>query len=258
MAYPTLERAKSVRGIYPLLNIKEVSMAQGVEKAIDKLNFSVFPGNITGIFGESGSGKAAMLHLLTGDLAPCSGRIVFNGEDVTHLPPDARRARGITCKIGKSQLFTELTALENLQLLGLENHRAMFPRQGGGTYTDEAASLLDFVGLGANVDDVVETFSMEERCLLTLAIALACRPSLLLLDSPDMQARFSNQNMPGLLSRVAQRGISIVFTSEVETPGMEICDKIIVLNKGAIQTKDTVNAIHLDRDYRSKSVEYIQ
>jgi branched-chain amino acid transport system permease protein len=244
--------------ISPLLNVKGLSMGRGSHKIIENLNLSVCPGKVMGVFGESKSGKAMIIDLLAGQTSPSSGHIIFKGEDVTTLSSDERRARGICCILAPEQLFGDLSALENILLLGAQGSRPFYSRKGGACHAGEAMELLEFVGLAEKADDKADELSAVEQCLLTSAIALAGDPVLLLLEAPTMRNTTSRKAMSSLLKRIAKRGVTVIFTSQDKWQIMEICDKVVVFRDGTIVARGTPAALSAEMAIANSHPQYVQ
>lgn len=244
--------------ISPLLNVKNLSKGYGSHKIIENLNLSVCPGKVMGVFGESKSGKAMILDLLAGQTSPSSGHIVFRGEDVTTLSSDARHERGICCTPAPDQLFADLSVLENMLLLGGQSSRPLYSREGGASYTGEAMELLEFVGLADKADEDAGDLSAVEQCLLTSAIALAGNPVLLLLEAPKMQNGASRKAISSLLTRIAERGVTVIFTSQDKWQVMEICDKVVVFSEGTIVARGTPAALSAEFAIADSHAHYVQ
>ncbi|MGF1619814.1 MAG: ATP-binding cassette domain-containing protein [Rhodomicrobiaceae bacterium] len=244
--------------ISPLLNVKDLSMGCGSHKIIENLNLSVCPGKVMGVFGESKSGKAMILDLLSGQTSPSSGHIVFKGEDVTTLSSDARQERGICYTLAPEQLFADLSVLENMLLLGAQASRPFYSREGGASHADEAMELLEFVGLAEKADDKAGDLSAVEQCLLTSAIALAGNPVLLLLRAPTLRNTTSRKAISSLLKRISKRGVTVIFTSQDKWQVMEICDKIVVFSEGTIVARGTPAALSAEMAIANAHPHYVQ
>jgi branched-chain amino acid transport system ATP-binding protein len=238
-----------------LLSIRGISKRFGNHIAVHNLSFNVRPGEIIGIFGDRGSGKANIMHLLSGEIVPSSGHIWFEGEDITYMPPEFRVRRGIARSAEIGSLFPDLTAAENVLIQGVQHYLPLFPRQGGKTYAEEARDLLDIFGLGKYADEQVESLSPVRQCLVAMAIGLASKPQLLLADAAGLSGNAAGAELAGALSRLSDRGTAVLFTSANLSPVMDICDRIVVLHGGEIIARGVPNRIvvesALGQSYRS-------
>ncbi len=140
------------------------------------------------LIGPNGAGKTTLINLLTGTLAPGSGRIEFDGEDITGLAQHLRVRRGLVRTFQVNQLFAQLTPLQSVMLAASESHRqGTRPWQRLGTkgaLVDESAAILERFHLGDVMGRKTAELPYGKRRLLEVAIAIACRPRMLLLDEP--------------------------------------------------------------------------
>jgi branched-chain amino acid transport system ATP-binding protein len=140
------------------------------------------------LIGPNGAGKTTLVNLLTGMLEPTSGTILLDGVEITHLPAHRRARRGLVRTFQISQLFDTLTPLETLSMVIAQREgaglRLFAPLARYDTFAAEAASLLQRLHLGDVMDRRVSVLAYGKRRLLEIAIALASRPRVLLLDEP--------------------------------------------------------------------------
>jgi branched-chain amino acid transport system ATP-binding protein len=224
-----------------LLSLQAISKRFGNQSAISDLSLCVRHGEIIGVFGDRGSGKANIIHLLAGEIAPSAGRIWFDGDDVTHLSPELRVRRGIARSAEPGSLFSELTAVENVLIQGVQHHLPLFPRQGGKTYVEEAGDLLDAVGLKKYADVPVGALSPARQRLVAIAIGLASKPSLLVVDGTGISGQAAGVELSSALTRLASRRLALLFISSDLTPVLDICDRVVVLHGGTIIARGVPN-----------------
>ena len=140
------------------------------------------------LIGPNGAGKTTLINLMTGMLAPDAGQIVLGGEDITGLRPEARVRRGLARTFQINTLFPQLTALESVALAVLERdghaHNWWRGLTRFGTEVDEAASILQSLNLQKGLHRLTRELAYGEQRLLEIALALATRPRVLLLDEP--------------------------------------------------------------------------
>jgi ABC-type branched-subunit amino acid transport system ATPase component len=140
------------------------------------------------LIGPNGAGKTTLINMLTGALAPTSGRILLKGEDVTLLPPNRRVKRGLARTFQVTTLFPDMTPLEAVSLAVLEREGLTFawlpPIKRYRAVIDESARLLDQLGLGHRAHEATRRLAYGEQRLVEVAVALAGRPAVLLLDEP--------------------------------------------------------------------------
>lgn len=210
--------------------------------AVDGVSFEVPTTGVTAVIGPNGAGKTTLFNLISGALEPSSGRVLFEGEDVTRLAPEKRAARGLVRTFQLVKLFADLTAVENVAvgahlksrggllaaLLGTPSTRAMERR-----VDEKSRALLDRVGLGTVADRRADTLSYGRRRLLEVARALAAEPRLLLLDEPaagldaEESARLSS-----LIREVAAEGTSVLLIEHDMQLVMNTADQVVVVDFG--------------------------
>jgi ABC-type branched-subunit amino acid transport system ATPase component len=140
------------------------------------------------LIGPNGAGKTTLINMVTGMLAPDAGHIALGGEDITGLSPEARVRRGLARTFQINTLFPQLTALESVALAVLERdghaHNWWRGLSRFGTEVDEAASILQSLNLDKGLHRLTRELAYGEQRLLEIALALATRPRVLLLDEP--------------------------------------------------------------------------
>jgi ABC-type branched-subunit amino acid transport system ATPase component len=164
------------------------------------------------LIGPNGAGKTTLINLMTGMLAPDAGQILLGGEDVTSLRPEARVRRGLARTFQINTLFPQLTALESVALAVLERdghaHNWWRGLTRFGTEVDEAASILQSLNLQQRLHRLTRELAYGEQRLLEIALALATRPRVLLLDEPA--AGVPKDESAGLFAAIA--GLSSALT----------------------------------------------
>ncbi|HZH26907.1 MAG TPA: ABC transporter ATP-binding protein [Azospirillaceae bacterium] len=172
----------------PLLETRGLVKRFGGLVATDHLDLDVRPGELHAVIGPNGAGKTTLIAQLTGELAPTAGTILFAGEDITRLPAHARAHRGLARSFQITSIFPGFPALENVAL-ALQAHDGHSFRFWANASKDvrlntEAARILARVGLQDRADVPAARLAHGEKRQLELAMALATRPKMLLLDEP--------------------------------------------------------------------------
>src|SRR6266851_1372314 len=173
-----------------LLEAQNLTKYFGGLAAVNRVDLAVEEGEIVGLIGPNGAGKTTCFNLLSGFLPPTAGTIRFDGTDITGRGAHRIVRLGLVRTFQLTTLFQEMTALENV-LLGLHLHskkgfrqvlwtRRMFPRE----EIDRSREVLEFAGLSAHVDQLAKNLPHGHQRILGIAMALAARPRLLLLDEP--------------------------------------------------------------------------
>jgi len=207
--------------------------------AVNGVDLAVEEGEIVGLIGPNGAGKTTCFNLLSGFLQPTAGTIRFDGADITGLRSHRIVRRGLVRTFQLTTLFQEMTALQNV-LLGLHLHssrslrqvllsRRPFPRE----EIDRSREVLEFAGLSAHVDHLAKNLPHGHQRILGIAMALAARPRLLLLDEPvtGMNLDESGRVM-SLVKTIRDRGTTVLLVEHNMKAVMGTCERIVVLNFG--------------------------
>jgi len=213
-----------------LLTVEKLCKSFGGLKAINNLDFHVEEGEILGIIGPNGSGKTTSLNLLTGFLKPNSGKVTFQGEDITGLARYRVSQKGIGRTFQLSKPFLDFTALQNVlvgRMYGREPSRNMKIAR------EESKKILELVGLLSKAEILVKDLTVMERKRLELARALATRPALLLLDELMAGLNLAEADEAcKLIARIRDSKVSIIIVEHIVKAVTCISDRILVLNMG--------------------------
>ena len=223
----------------PLLETRNLTKHFDGLAAVQSVDLTVEEGEIVGLIGPNGAGKTTCFNLLSGFLPPTAGTIRFAGEDITGLRSHRIVRRGLVRTFQLTTLFPEMTALENV-LVGLHLHsqrglrqvlfsRQPFPRD----EIDRAREVLAFTGLAGHVDQAAKNLPHGHQRILGIAMALAARPRLLLLDEPvtGMNLGESGRVMD-LVRTIRDRGTTILLVEHNMKAVMGTCERVVVLNFG--------------------------
>jgi branched-chain amino acid transport system ATP-binding protein len=239
----------------PALNLQGLSKAFGGLKAVDKVALSVTPGERRALIGPNGAGKTTLFNLISGDLAPTAGRITLFGKDVTDLPPHRRAALGLARTYQITNLFPSLTVLDNLLLAvqALERTKLVLlkPITSYAHLYERARAALSSVGLGEKETEVVKNLSHGEQRQMEIAMALAGRPRLLLLDEPAAGLSPAESRMMTELLKRLNSGITLIVIEHDMDVAFALTDRVTVLHNGAVVadgSRDDVKANSLVRE----------
>jgi branched-chain amino acid transport system ATP-binding protein len=171
-----------------LLEVAGLRKSFGALAATDGVDFEVREGETHAVIGPNGAGKTTFISQLSGMLRPDRGQIRFAGEDITALSAPARSRKGLARSFQITSIYREFTALDNVAL-AVQAHaghsfRFWRPARADAALRDPARAVLEEVGLGARADVVAANLAHGEQRQLEIAMALATRPRLLLLDEP--------------------------------------------------------------------------
>ncbi|MBS0326816.1 MAG: ABC transporter ATP-binding protein [Proteobacteria bacterium] len=202
------------------------------------------------LIGPNGAGKTTFIDLLTGTVAPSAGRVYLDGDDITTLAPHRRVKRGIARTFQASTLFPSLTVLESVMLAVCEREG----RGGAGwralasetAASSEALAILDALHLGAESDSTTRTLAYGKQRLLEIALALATRPRMLLLDEPaaGIPAKESVEVL-GAIARLP-REVTVVFIEHDMDLVFRFAERITVLVAGSVLAEGAPDEIAAD------------
>jgi branched-chain amino acid transport system ATP-binding protein len=212
--------------------------------ALGGVSFAVAPGTVTSLIGPNGAGKTTAFNVITGFQRPTAGHVSHEGAPITGWRPHRIAARGLVRTFQKTSVFPGLTVMENV-LTGLHLRgrvglaSALLRRRRVHTeerrLDDEARGVIEFVELTGRGDARADALSYGEQRLLELAVALAARPRLLLLDEPGSGMSASEKAaLAGLILRVRDGGVTVFLVEHDMRLVMGISDRVLVLNYGRL------------------------
>lgn len=213
----------------PLLSLQGVSRSFGGLKAVSEVSLQVQPGTLTALIGPNGAGKTTLFALMSGFLKPDSGRVLFDGQDITGHAPHLNAARGMTRTFQIVQPFAQQTVLENIAV-GAHLH---LPKRGDALA--RAAEVARQVGLDSQLDKPASDLTVAGRKRLELARALATRPRLLLLD--EVLAGLNPNEIEGMIPVVrgiAAGGVTVLMIEHVMQAVMNLAEHVWVLAQGQL------------------------
>jgi branched-chain amino acid transport system ATP-binding protein len=230
----------------PVLRTDLLTVRFGGLSALNQVNFEVARDEVRAIIGPNGAGKSTFFNCLTGVLRPTSGRIIFNGEDVTGLPSNAISQKGIARSYQITNIMPNATALENVRIAAQSRQHSWSMLRHHSSFTDivrKAETALDAVGLLSKADELAANLSHGEQRNLEIGIALATEPTLLLLDEPTagMSAAETHDTMH-LVRRIAKNLTILIVEHDMQVV-MELCHRITVLHYGEILADGTPEEI---------------
>jgi branched-chain amino acid transport system ATP-binding protein len=231
------------RAVAEAIRTEHVSVAYGGFRALSDVNLSIPAGQRRAIIGPNGAGKTTLLKCISGALAPSGGHIWLLGHDVTRLPEHHRTRRGIGRTYQITNLFRHLTVIENAVLAtqGLSPVKWNWFRAVEKFHDvhGQALQYLQRIGLDRRAGETVSNLSYGEQRQLELALALASRPSVLLLDEPA--AGLSPAERQTMAAQIAtiDRDITIVMIEHNMDLVMSFADEITVLHHGEVVAEGT-------------------
>lgn len=225
-----------------ILTVKGLSKFFGGLRAVDGLDFSLTRGRIQAVIGPNGAGKTTLFNLLTGFILPSEGTFFFAGKKLNGLKPHEITSLGIGRTFQNLEIFSNMSALENVMVgrhcrtragilsSGLRLSRM---RKEEKAIRDRAMEELIFLGLESRGSQPAGSLPLGEQKLLEIARALATDPILLLLDEPAGGLNIRETNRLGeIIHRIRERGITVMLVEHDMSLVMEISDEVMVMNFG--------------------------
>jgi len=240
----------SLRRSLDMLELHGLTRRYGDLTAVDNITLTINDGQRHALIGANGAGKTTLLHLIAGTIPPATGRIVFDGQDITRRPEHRRVRAGIVRTFQHPSPLRRHTTVDNLA--------AAIHRRDGTTWqtrpvparrralTDEVRTLLDTVGLTGHATTIAGTLSYAQQRHLDLAVALACRPRLLLLDEPAAGLTTDDIDRLAAILRALPRTITIVIIEHHLDLIFDLADVVTVLHHGQTVMTGSPDQIRTD------------
>jgi branched-chain amino acid transport system ATP-binding protein len=239
-----------------LVEAHRLSKSFGGLRAVDEVDFSIPAGSITGIIGPNGAGKTTFFNLISRALPATSGRITFDGQDITAMQAHQVARIGLARTFQATTLFGDATAVDNvlvgygqrtragvLDALIRTRRLAREEREA----RDAAREALAFVGLEAHAERRAQDLTQEQQKRLAIALALVAGPRLLLLDEPS--AGINAEQTRGLITlieTIAAAGVTVLLIEHQMQVVMQLCQRIMVLDYGKKIAEGTPGEIRTD------------
>jgi branched-chain amino acid transport system ATP-binding protein len=221
-----------------ILETQSLTREFGGFRAVDGVDLRVERGTIHALIGPNGAGKTTCFNLLTSFLPPTSGKIIFNGGDITGMKPAMVARLGLVRSFQISAVFPHLTALENVRLALQRARGASFDfwrsEKALEVYNDRARQLLYDVGLSGFAEMVVTDMAYGQKRALEIATTLALEPEMMLLDEPTAGMAHADVDLIVDLIRRIRQGRTILMVEHNLSVVEGLCDKITVLTRGKI------------------------
>jgi branched-chain amino acid transport system ATP-binding protein len=234
--------------------VERLSKVFGGLRAVDEVTLAVAPGERRVLIGPNGAGKTTLFHCIAGTLQPSDGRVVMFGSDISGLPENRRTARGMGRTFQISNVCTDLTVMENLQLamLGTDArkwtmHRPIAALTG---LRERGEAGLARVGLEGRADETVKFLSYGERRQLELALSLASDPKVLLLDEPCAGLSPSERQRLFQLVKQLSRDITLIMIEHDIDIALALADRVTVLHRGQLILEGTPAEVQANAQVR--------
>jgi len=238
-----------------LLTTESLSRHFGGVLAVDAVDFSLAQGEIRAVIGPNGAGKTTLVSMICGRVPPSAGHITFEGVDITRMKPWNRVELGIVYTFQITSVFENLTCFDNVALAvqrsqarGVEIRRRGLWRGGQRHLARDVESALDRVGLTSRGTALGSTLSYGHQRLLELAIGLALRPKLMILDEPTQGLTEEEiAAFCGLVREIARDATVLLIEHNVSVV-MELAHRVTVMNNGGILAEGEPAEIKADPD----------
>ena len=214
----------------PLLDVQGLSKHFGGFTALDTVSLHVEPGERFGLIGPNGSGKTTMINCISGALINETGKVVFQGRDITGLKPHQRTHLGISRSFQLPRPFSSMTVLENLCIpleYATDKRTTMAERR------EEGMQILELIGLADKAEEHSGGLTQIDMRKLELARAMAAKPALLISD--EAMAGLSGAEVDEILGRLFtlnERGVGVIMIEHVMKAVMQFSQRIVVLDAG--------------------------
>jgi branched-chain amino acid transport system ATP-binding protein len=233
----------------PLLTTRGLSRDFGGLRAVDTVDFSLMPGEIRALIGPNGAGKTTFVSLVCGRIEPSAGEIAFDGVDITRLPAHRRVRLGIAYTFQITSVFSNLSVYDNVALpvqRTLEDGRGI-RAFGGGAVRIGVMEALERVGLAERAATPASQLAYGHQRLLEVAMGLALKPRLLILDEPTQG--LSDDEIASFIPLVREiaRDATVVIIEHNMQVVMELAHRITVMNAGKILAEGTPQQIRDDQ-----------
>src|SRR5262245_8305125 len=239
----------------PLLHVDNLSKSFGALRATDQVTLEVLPGETHAVIGPNGAGKTTLIGQLAGNLQPDSGHIRFSGEDITRLAAPARSRKGLARSFQITSVYRDFTALDNVAVAVQAHSGSSFrfwqPARADRALRDPARAILEDVGLGGRADVRAANLAHGEQRQLEIAMVLATKPRLMLLDEPMAgMGADESQRMVRFLGGLKGRHTMILVEHDMDAV-FALADRISVLVYGRIVATGTPAEIRANPEVRS-------
>ncbi len=241
----------------PFIEVQSISKRFGGLTALNKVSFTVFPGEVHAVIGPNGAGKTTLINIVSGFYKPDSGIIRIDGKEVKISSMHSAASFGIARTFQTIKLFGDMTVLENV-MVGFERHsstrlwdsllRTRRSRAAEQRRAEDALALIEFVGLGDFVNSPASSLSYGHRRLLEVARALAVRPHLLLLDEPAAGLVAKEiEALKDLIDTLRELGIAVLLVEHHMDLVTAISDRVTVIDYGEVIAQGEPAAIQRDK-----------
>lgn len=242
-----------------MLYVQELRKSFGDFKAVNGANLMVEKGQLVAVIGPNGAGKTTLFNLITGQVQPDDGKIVFNDQNISKLPPYEICRKGIARSFQIANIFPRLSVFRNVQVSVLSQQKLsnQLFRPARQIAVEETNQILDSVGLIDKKLDVAGSLSHGDKRTLEIAIALGNEPELLILDEPTagMSPEETKATM-SLIQRLAdEQGLTILFCEHDMEVVFNVAQSIMVMQQGRTIVQGIPEVVKQNREVQKAYLE---
>ena len=235
----------------PLFEARHIHKRFGDQVVLEEINLAFVQGELSGIMGPNGAGKTTCFNVLTGRYKPDRGQVIFDGEDITGLPPRVIAQKGVSRSFQLINLFDEYTALENVLIAVPQvrdrGYNMIRDVEKDSVAIDQAVSVLKQVGLNGKELEPSERLSYGDRRALEIAVALATEPRLLFLDEPTSGIGSNAMGRLADLVRELKHHYTMVIIEHDMKFLFDLADRISVVHWGQVIAEGTPDELRANK-----------
>jgi branched-chain amino acid transport system ATP-binding protein len=230
-----------------ILAIEGLTKNFGGLRAVDSLSFEIEEGKLTSVIGPNGAGKTTLFNLITGMIRPDAGRVLFRGQEISHLPVHQIVRRGISRSFQIINLFNELTLYENVWL-GVQSQQGhgsevLSPADALHSVKEETERIIQEIGLAGREQTPVKLLSYGDRRILEITVSLTAKPSLLLLDEPTSGLMSEDRKRISDFMKALSTRLTLLVVEHAMDVVLSISDHIVVMHQGRLLAQGTSEEI---------------
>ncbi len=235
-----------------MLRVEDLHKSFDDFRAVNGTNLSVQKGELVAVIGPNGAGKTTLFNLITGQLAPDSGKIIFKGEEIGDLPAYKICRMGIARSFQIANIFPRLTVFRNVQvsILAQQKKSTMLFRPAQTIAIEETNKILEYVGLLDKAWNIAGSLSHGDQRILEIAIALGNEPELLILDEPTagMSPEETTATMALIKQLAVSHGLTILFCEHDMDVVFNVAQSIMVMRQGGTIIQGKPEAVKLNSE----------
>lgn len=240
-----------------MLQVRELTKTFGGLRAVGGVSVDVEKSTVHSIIGPNGAGKTSLFNLITGAISPDCGHVRFEGTDITGWTPERLAKLGVVRTFQRTSIFKKLTAIENVALAirsrDNRSYSVFHSRSREQAENEEAAQVLATVGLKGREGDLAGHLAHGLQRALDIAIGLALKPRLILMDEPLAgMSRGDRETVAGLILKLRESlGLTVVVVEHDVGMVMRLSDRITVMQQGLVIADGTPDAIRSNESVRN-------